>query len=38
MAHLGGIASGLVIAAALPRFLQSPDAQPSIVPVLRNRR
>jgi rhomboid protease GluP len=33
MAHLGGIASGLVIAAALPRFLQSPDAQPSIVPV-----
>jgi membrane associated rhomboid family serine protease/Flp pilus assembly protein TadD len=27
MAHLGGLVSGLIIAAALPRFLQSPDSQ-----------
>ena len=27
MAHLGGLASGLVIAAALPPFLESPNAQ-----------
>ncbi len=33
MAHLGGLLSGLVIAAALPIFLRSPDAQPVLGPV-----
>jgi membrane associated rhomboid family serine protease/cytochrome c-type biogenesis protein CcmH/NrfG/DNA-directed RNA polymerase subunit RPC12/RpoP len=33
MAHLGGVLSGLVLAAALPVFLQSPDAQLTPAPI-----
>jgi len=33
MAHIGGLASGLVIAAALPRFLETPGVQPVTSPI-----
>jgi membrane associated rhomboid family serine protease/Flp pilus assembly protein TadD len=36
MAHAGGLASGLIIAAALPRYLETPGAQPAPSPIQEN--